>query len=56
MKLQNKTAIVTAASTGIGRETAIALAKEGARVLLVARTEDKLRETKRLIEREGGIP
>src|SRR3989344_1399214 len=54
MQFQNKKAIITAASTGIGRETAIAFAREGAEVLLVARTEDKLQETKKLIENQGG--
>jgi len=54
MQFKNKTAIITAASTGIGRETAIAFAKEGAKILLVARTKDRLQETKRLIQKEGG--
>lgn len=54
MEFQDKIAVITAASTGIGRETAIAFAKEGARALLVARTEDRLQETKRFIEKEGG--
>lgn len=54
MKFQNEIAVITGASTGIGRETAIAFAKEGAKVLLVARTENKLRETKSLIENNGG--
>ncbi len=36
--------IVTGASSGIGRAIAVALAKEGARVLAVARREDRLAE------------
>src|SRR5579859_7221148 len=54
MKLQNKHAIVTGASTGIGRAVAIELAKEGATVGLIARSIDKLEETKRLVEEAGG--
>ncbi|MCH9673191.1 MAG: SDR family oxidoreductase [Gammaproteobacteria bacterium] len=38
-RLQGKVAIVTGASSGIGAATAIAFAKEGARVALVARRE-----------------
>ena len=38
MRLQNQTAIVTGAGRGIGRATALALAREGAGVTLAART------------------
>lgn len=54
MNITKKFAIVTGASTGIGRATAIALAKEGAYIVLVARSEDKLVETKRMIDKAGG--
>lgn len=47
--------LVTGASTGIGRATAQLLARRGARVFLVARTETKLREASSEITREGGI-
>lgn len=43
-RFQDKVVIVTGASSGIGRETALAFAREGARVVLAARTEAKLRE------------
>ncbi len=42
--LAGKGCVVTGASRGIGRETALALCAEGASVLLVARDEQRLRE------------
>lgn len=53
MKMKNKFALVTGASTGIGRVIVIELAKSGVHVGLVARTEDRLKETKKLIEKEN---
>lgn len=43
--LNGKTAIVTGGSSGIGRATAIRFAQEGARVLIVGRKEEQLKET-----------
>jgi 3-oxoacyl-[acyl-carrier protein] reductase len=40
--LKNKVAVVTGASQGIGRETALALAEAGAKVVVAARSEEKL--------------
>ncbi len=54
MKLKDKIAIVTGAGKGIGREAALAIAKEGALVVAVARTQSDLDETVRLIEDAGG--
>ncbi|KZZ85736.1 SDR family NAD(P)-dependent oxidoreductase [Bacillus sp. SJS] len=42
MRFSQRTAVVTGGGSGIGMETACMLAKEGARVILVGRTEDKL--------------
>src|SRR5438552_4058567 len=47
-------AIVTGASAGVGRATAMALAAEGAAVGLVARREEGLRAVATEIERAGG--
>ena len=50
MKIKNKFAIITGASTGIGRAISIALAKEGIQIALVARTKNRLKDTRKLIE------
>jgi NAD(P)-dependent dehydrogenase (short-subunit alcohol dehydrogenase family) len=42
MMLQNKVAIVTGASSGIGRAAALAIARAGARVAAVARSQEPL--------------
>ncbi|TJX15823.1 glucose 1-dehydrogenase [Tissierella creatinini] len=44
MKLKGKTAVVTGASSGMGREIAYNFAKEGANVIAVARRAEKLQE------------
>lgn len=43
-RFQDKVVIVTGASSGIGLETVLEFAREGARVVLAARNETKLRE------------
>jgi NAD(P)-dependent dehydrogenase (short-subunit alcohol dehydrogenase family) len=45
MDLSGKNILVTGASSGIGRNTAILLSKLGANVIMAARNEEKLKET-----------
>ena len=52
-RFKNKTVIVTGASSGIGKQTAIGFAKEGANLAICARREVKLKETAALCEAEG---
>ena len=54
MKLQGANVLVTGASTGIGRETALLLAEKGARVTVVARDETRLADL--ASEHEGITP
>ena len=44
MNIKGKTIIVTGASEGIGKEIALALAKQGANLALVARNETNLKQ------------
>lgn len=53
-KLDGKVAIITGASAGIGEATAIALAAEGAKVVIVARRGDLLDALAKRIEAQGG--
>ena len=54
MEIRGAVAVVTGASAGIGRATAVALAREGATVVVAARREDRLHELVSEIERRGG--
>lgn len=53
MKLKGQTAVVTGGGKGIGRAICLALAREGADIVVVARTEKDIRETARMVEKEG---
>jgi 3-oxoacyl-[acyl-carrier protein] reductase len=52
--LNDQVAIVTGASQGLGKAVAICLAANGATVMCLARSADKLAETVSLIEAAGG--
>ncbi|BBD64471.1 short-chain dehydrogenase/reductase SDR [Nostoc commune NIES-4072] len=53
-KLDEKVAIITGASAGIGEATAIALASVGATVVLAARRGDRIQALTQRIEASGG--
>jgi NADP-dependent 3-hydroxy acid dehydrogenase YdfG len=52
--LRDRVAVITGASSGIGRATALAFAREGVRVVLGARRADRLEEAVETIQRAGG--
>ena len=54
MDIKEKVIIITGASSGIGEATALKLSKEGAKVVLTARREDRLKDLKEKIENNGG--
>jgi NAD(P)-dependent dehydrogenase (short-subunit alcohol dehydrogenase family) len=53
--IRDKNVMITGASSGIGRATALRVGAAGGKVILVARTAEKLEETKREIEDLGGV-
>lgn len=54
LQLKSKTAVVSGASIGIGRAVAKGLAREGVRVVAVARRKDLLEQLAQEVKSEGG--
>ncbi|MFM9156019.1 MAG: SDR family oxidoreductase [Polynucleobacter victoriensis] len=52
--INNKTALVFGAGSGLGQATAVALAKEGAKIALAGRNMAKLEDTAKMIQAMGG--
>jgi NAD(P)-dependent dehydrogenase (short-subunit alcohol dehydrogenase family) len=53
-RLDGKVAVVTGAASGIGRASAVAFAREGARLLVADVNKEGLEETAAIISRRGG--
>ncbi|MBN3891600.1 MAG: SDR family oxidoreductase [Nostoc sp.] len=53
-EIQNKVVIITGASSGLGEATAKRLAASGAKLMLAARREDRLKELVAAIAKSGG--
>ena len=54
MKRAKETVVITGASAGLGRATAHAFARDGARIGLIARDRDRLEEVRREVRELGG--
>ena len=53
-RVRDKVVLITGASSGIGKATALMMGQAGAKTIIVARGEEQLLETKAEIEAEGG--
>jgi NAD(P)-dependent dehydrogenase (short-subunit alcohol dehydrogenase family) len=54
MRLNEKVALITGAGSGIGRESALLFAKEGARIVVADVNDAAGQETVSMLQREGG--
>ena len=52
--MKEKTVVITGATSGLGRATALQLAQKGAFVLIIARSDTKANEVINEIKKEGG--
>jgi retinol dehydrogenase 12 len=52
--IQDKVILISGGTSGIGKEAARALAKQGAAIVIVARSEQKAQDTVRMIQQESG--
>ena len=53
-RLQDRLALITGAGRGIGRAIAVRYAQEGAKLILVSKTQGALEETDDLVRQAGG--
>jgi NAD(P)-dependent dehydrogenase (short-subunit alcohol dehydrogenase family) len=53
--LKNKVILVTGASSGIGRSTAVECSRLGARLIVTGRSEERLNETLTMLEGDGHL-
>ena len=54
-RLQNKVAVITGGSSGMGLATAKLFASEGAKVVIVARSLDKLKDAEKEVAKHGEV-
>ena len=54
MKLKGKVSLITGASRGLGRASAVEMAREGAHLVILSRTAPDIEATSRMVEEVGG--